>query len=383
MDNFSPEKKRILIISTSKFISGAEISLIDFIKQTQYKNDYFLAISPGSELKDLHVFCKTFFLPFKWINRTFNPLRNLQIVWSLVRSTVLLNRIINQFDIEFIYANSFKAALYGVLVRLCTGKKLIWHVRDNINYRLLKLFLMKNCDVIITVSHHIRKQFLTHSIKTYLVYAGINTTIWQSSNEYKENSLVFNRNNTESLFRGIRIAYIAQITRWKNHIDFIKIAKQIIESGVEVQFYIIGDDLSGKEKKYKNELYEYVNANNIGSWMNFTGFRSDIRNVMEQIDILVHTAIDEPFGRVIIEAMALEKPVVAYNCGGPKEIVINNETGFLVDLFDVDCLSEKILQLINNRDLRLKFGKAGRKRVVEKFNIERYVDEMEMVFESV
>ncbi len=379
MDNFSLEKKKILIISTSKFISGAEISLIDFIKQTQFKNDYFLAISPGSELKNLPVFCKTFFLPFKWINRTFNPLRNLQIVWSLVRSTVLLNRIIDQFGIELIYANSFKAALYGVLVRFCTGKKLIWHVRDNMNYRLLKLFLVKNSDAIITVSDHISKQFLTNLRKTYLVYTGINTIIWQPSIKYKKNSLVFKGHKKQ----GVIIAYIAQITRWKNHIDFIKIAKHIVKCGDNLQFLIIGDDLSGKEKMYKNELHEYVKSNNISSWMNFIGYRSDIRDVMGQIDILVHTAIDEPFGRVLIEAMAMEKPVVAYNCGGPKEIVVDNETGFLVDPFDVNCISEKIKLLIENRELRLKFGRAGRTRVVEKFNIERYVDEMEMVFESV
>lgn len=104
---------------------------------------------------------------------------------------------------------------------------------------------------------------------------------------------------------------------------------------------------------------------------------------MSQIDILIHPAINEPFGRVLIEAMSIGKPVIAYNCGGPKEIIVNNETGYLVEPYNYGEIAKKTILLLENEELRLQFGKAGRKRVIEKFNIEGYVSEMEDVFDYI
>jgi len=146
---------------------------------------------------------------------------------------------------------------------------------------------------------------------------------------------------------------------------------------------IVGDDLSGKEKRYKKQIETEILKAGLEKHFSFLGFIKDIKEIYAQIDVLVHPAINEPFGRAIIEAMAMGKPVVAYNCGGPKEIVINNKTGYLIEPYDYRGLAEKTLQLLESRELRIKFGKAGRTRVIEKFNIERYVKEMEEIFESI
>jgi glycosyltransferase involved in cell wall biosynthesis len=150
-----------------------------------------------------------------------------------------------------------------------------------------------------------------------------------------------------------------------------------------VHMLIVGDDLSGRERKYKNKLIRSVKELGLNDKISFSGHCDNIKEVINEIDILVHPAINEPFGRVLIEAMAMEKPVVAYNCGGPKEIIVNNETGFLIEPFDYRALTIKTKELIDNTDLRNSFGKAGRKRVIEYFNSERYIREMEEVFNGI
>lgn len=81
--------------------------------------------------------------------------------------------------------------------------------------------------------------------------------------------------------------------------------------------------------------------------------------------------------------MSMQVPVVAYNSGGPKEIVKQNVTGYLVNPYDYGKIAILTIGLLENDDLRLKFGREGRKRVIEKFSLESYVAGMEKIFLSV
>ena len=96
----------------------------------------------------------------------------------------------------------------------------------------------------------------------------------------------------------------------------------------------------------------------------------------------MHTAIDEPFGRVFVEAMAMEKPVVAYACGGPKEIIVNNQTGYLVKPYYFKAIGEKVILLLKNEKLHITLGTEGRKRVIEKFNINDNICKIETLFDN-
>jgi glycosyltransferase involved in cell wall biosynthesis len=179
------------------------------------------------------------------------------------------------------------------------------------------------------------------------------------------------------------VAQIGQVTSWKNHSDFIKIAKEIIDNyKIKVHFLIVGDNMSENEKKYKEQLKREILKAGLEKHFTFLGFINNIKNIYSQINVLVHPAMDEPFGRVVVEAMAMEKPVVAYDCGGPKEIVLNDQTGFLIKPLDYKMIAEKVVLLLNDEKLQLQFGKAGRNRIIEKFNITEQISKMEALFDN-
>jgi glycosyltransferase involved in cell wall biosynthesis len=104
---------------------------------------------------------------------------------------------------------------------------------------------------------------------------------------------------------------------------------------------------------------------------------------MASIDLLVLFSQHESFGRVLIEAMAMEKPVIASDCGGPGEIVINNQTGILLSTRDVSRLTDAILYLNNNPVIARRMGEAGRKRVEQYFLVKDYVQNHEKLYQEI
>ena len=89
--------------------------------------------------------------------------------------------------------------------------------------------------------------------------------------------------------------------------------------------------------------------------------------------IIVSASIEpEAFGRVSVEAQAMQKPIIASNIGGSNETVINEKTGFLFDAGNAKSLSEKIIRAITMDEISLELiGKEGRKNIINKFNVEK------------
>ena len=372
----SKKQNSILVIISSKFISGAEKSFIEFLSKSSNKVNFLISVPKNTQQLNIDSY-QTFHIPFIWLYKTYNPIRLIGFLISLLVSLITLLDILRKQNISIIYTNTYKAYIYALPIKVFRKVKVICHIRDNIKKSNVAKFLISRCDATICISKHIFNQ-LPDSTNKRLIYGGVDTISWNPI--YKS---VDNTKSITNIENNIIIACISQLTKWKNQTDFIRVAKIISDRYNNLCFLIVGDDLSGREKSYKNELLNLVKSFNLQDKVQFLGHREDIRDIMNQIDILVHPAIDEPFGRILIEAMAMEKSLVAYNCGGPSEIFVDDETGFLVEPNNYQLLAKKTIELIENKERRIEMGKAGRQRVIAKFNIERYVKEMEEVFDSV
>lgn len=118
--------------------------------------------------------------------------------------------------------------------------------------------------------------------------------------------------------------------------------------------------------------------------MLFEGFvpHDKIVRYYQNCDIFCFPTLGEPFGKAVIEAMSCGKPVIASNRGGPKEIVEDGKTGFLVPPRKIEPLAEKILKLLRDKKLRRKMGKEARKRVLEKFSLEKVAESFRKLYFS-
>jgi len=133
-------------------------------------------------------------------------------------------------------------------------------------------------------------------------------------------------------------------------------------------------------------------AHDIAAWsgekgldnvVRMTGFRKDIPEIMKILDFLVLPSLWEGFGIVLIEAMAAGRACITTNVSSMPEIVLDNETGIVVPADDEDALAHAMIRLLDNPDMRMRYGENGRRRVEDRFTLSRMVGEYEALFASV
>ncbi|MCF8275962.1 MAG: glycosyltransferase [Flavobacteriales bacterium] len=161
---------------------------------------------------------------------------------------------------------------------------------------------------------------------------------------------------------------------YKNHIFLLKVMKHLSDNGVnDLRLQFLGD---GAERQ---QLENFVKSNDLNNQVEFLGYVKNPNSYMNQAHALVHSAIDEPFGLILLEAMSVGLPIVAFNSGGVPEIVENGKTGFLTDVNDIDGFANSILKLKSDPSLVAQFSKAGRASV-QKFNMIDYVKKIEALY---
>ena len=170
----------------------------------------------------------------------------------------------------------------------------------------------------------------------------------------------------------IVLGMLARFTPGKGHEEFLSATKELSKEYDNLKFLLVGEASRGEEsymRKIKKLADEYKFNNII-----FTGFRSDTAAVLAAMDIFVFPSHSEAFGIALIEAMAMEKPSVCSNSDGVLDIAVDNETSLLFEKANYKDLKNKLKVLIKSKELRDKFGKKARARVVEYFDIKKIME---------
>jgi len=169
----------------------------------------------------------------------------------------------------------------------------------------------------------------------------------------------------------IILGNLSRLSRQKGLGYLIQIAGLLRDKGLNFHLYLAG------EGELRNELQEEVRRMNLMDHITFLGFVEDTKSFLYAIDILLVTSIWEGFGYSIAEAMACSKPVIAFNISSNPELVADNETGYLIEPFDIKAFADKTIKLSNDKILRHDFGTAARIKVEEQFEISQAFRSME------
>ena len=147
----------------------------------------------------------------------------------------------------------------------------------------------------------------------------------------------------------------------------------------ETRFVLIGDDIFEQNTAYRDGLIASTKTSEIAEKIDFAGWKEDMEEVWPTIDCLVHTASHEPFGRVIIEAMAHRIPVIAISGWGPSEIIQNEETGILVK--DTESLSKAMIRVAGSPELAKRLACNGQQLVGDRFMADRTAEKIRDIYE--
>jgi glycosyltransferase involved in cell wall biosynthesis len=173
------------------------------------------------------------------------------------------------------------------------------------------------------------------------------------------------------------IGMFGNIQPWKGQDVTLRAMAAVANEFPNLVCLLAGGVVRGAEW-YQASLEEFVRAHGLERRVRFLGSRSDVPDLLNAIDVPVHASVTpEPFGRVLIEAMALGKPVVATAAGGPLEIVEAERTGLLVRPGDDVEMAAVLRRLLRDPALRASMGEAGRRRAQEHFSLESFARNMQ------
>jgi glycosyltransferase involved in cell wall biosynthesis len=132
----------------------------------------------------------------------------------------------------------------------------------------------------------------------------------------------------------------------------------------------------------KKEIEENIAELGLEDNIRILGFRKDVSELLQLMDIFVLSSTSEGLPLSVIEAMASAKPVVSTSVGGLPEIVVPDRTGFLVEAKNAGMLAEKITILLENEVLRKQMGGAGRKLVEDRYSLQAMIDNYQILYEN-
>lgn len=385
-------KLNILFTSDSRGVSGAEIVMLDIIKNLDKarfvpfvfcheKNKQMV-----ERIKALNIEYNTtteFPNQAKVGDPTLAPSKIIRYIRGMIILYYQIEKIIKTKKIDLIYANSYPNCLFCSLPALINRRIMVWHVHDISRIHRLNWFvyiaLGMMCSKIITVSNACRENLLEAKInpsKIVTVYNWVDLKKFNPDIHIQKTRSKFGIGETDKI-----VGFVGQPIPDKGHKYFIEAAAEVIKILPNTKFLIVGYLF---KSNYQRSLYDLINKLNIQNEVIFTGWRDDVPEVMASIDVLAHARINpEPFALVLLEAMAMRKPVVASRTGGVPEAILDGITGFLVPPQDSKALSEAIIKLLENPQKAKQMGLNGRKRIENYFTLEKQIKMIENLLEEI
>jgi glycosyltransferase involved in cell wall biosynthesis len=181
------------------------------------------------------------------------------------------------------------------------------------------------------------------------------------------------------------VGVVAQLTPWKGQETAVRALPAIRACHPGARLLLAGEAVFvERATRYDNRAYiaslhRTIDELGLGSCVTFLGQRDDVPDVLRALDVLLVPSWEEPFGLVMIEAMAVGTPVVATNCGGPAEVIRNGENGRLVAPDRPEAWAEAAAELLGDRSRRESIVHAGLE-TAQKFGRARYVEAFAAIY---
>jgi glycosyltransferase involved in cell wall biosynthesis len=370
---------RVLLVETISELGGAQWSLLELASQLKRDGVDVLASVPRgplqTRLKDAGV-------PVASIP-SFRARRKALALFAQflmgANETAQIRKTAWLFKPDIIHTNSITAGLLSL--SLARGHALVCHVRD-LRFPVKPMSrIARKARRIVAASDAIDSllsELLRGSSRSRLVRVvnGIDVSRFAPCDPARARQVC-------SLPAGVPvIGMIANLVPWKRHDVFIEMAAQIAQKRPDAHFAIVGRDLLGENKPYCKSLRQRVTSSGLDAVFHWFEAIDDVREVLQAMDVLVHPPHDEPFGRVLCEAMAMRRPVVAVRQNGPVAIVEHEVSGLLVGTPHPELFAKAVLRILDNPAQAGAMGEAGRKRVIERFNITRTASQMRAVYQT-
>ncbi len=318
---------------------------------------------------------------FRQLRKVLNMLRFVfWIVFITTPEAFRYYRLGRKHGVGLVHLNNLLGSqLAGILAAKILRVPCVAHLRDFEVVHPVTRFYASLIDHHIAISEAIRdnlKQLGVPDSRITVVHDALDLNDFESVGDigylYEEFGLVLG----QPVF-----GLFGRLVEWKGIREFILAVHEVLKIIPEAKAFVVGDHSDGDEGFFRD--MQLLAADQVGAGkVIFTGYRKDVPALMGMMNVIVHASTrPEPFGMVIIEGMAMKKPIVATRAGGVLDIVVDGETGMLVDMGDVKAMGQAICTLLQQHEMRKSMGIAGWTRVLDQFNNCRYACQMETIYQ--
>jgi len=361
------KKTKILFLIGSFGVGGKERQLAEIIKNL-----------PKDEF-EIYLFTKSLKAHYLSDSDIADYLKDVCIVERnnfKLKDIITLTQFINTTKPDVVFSFATTLSHFSLVAKLFSSAKFklingsIRNAPDKLNLSLkLEKFLYNLYPTVIANSVAGLKSFGQFKKKgRFVLYNGFNYSRIESSDKIKAKKSC---NFSEKNFSVLMVSSLRK-DESKDPMTLVKAAKYIMMMDDNIDFYIAGDG------ERRNELEQAINENNIYN-IKLLGNRSDVEKLLTAADISVLTSKTEGISNSILESMACGTPVIATSRGGTEEIIENGKSGFITTYGDYKLLTEKIVFMKNNPEVREKFAQRGQKIITEKFSIQTMIDNFKKI----
>ncbi len=370
----------LLYVITKLELGGAQkqlLSLINHLGQDKFRPFLFTA-KDGLLIPEASAINGLTLKKSRWLERAINPFKDLLAL-------IEIYRFIKKNNIDIVHTHSSKAGILGrFAARLAKVKVVIhtvhgWSFNDcqpiagRLFFILLERWSARFSDKLVVVSYCDRKKGLDNHIGKEDKYSLIRYGVDYAEFNIKDHNI---REELGIKPNDLVIGMIACFKPQKSPQDFIKLAFLTQRALPDARFLLVGD---GALRKSTEKL---IHKFNLDKQIILTGWRRDIPRILSAIDVFVLTSLWEGLPISALEAMASAKPVVATHTGGVAEIITEGKTGFLTSSRDMNKMSEKLVVLLKDKNLRLQMGQNARSSLDLNFTLTNMIKENENLYED-
>lgn len=373
-NNLRGNKKTIAHLLPWATIGGIEVATMRLITATadRFRHIAF-CISSASELKDA---CERAGATVVSYDPPEPSVRRAARFFGQSREVA---KKLRSFDVDLVHFSETKAAYHNSFAAVLAGVPMITHVRSQyseIPFReRISYFPVKGY---VFVSEDSRRKFgmKVTSGKTRVLYDAV--SVGEPMNGAETKSL---REELGVPPGATLVGMIARVTPVKDYETLAAAAAQVLAKRPETRFIVVGDNaIVDLNRNHYAFVLGRLKELGIADKFIFTGFRSDVENIVSALDIFVLCTHREGFPLSLLEAMAMGKPVVATNVGGIPEAITEGVTGYLHAHGDSKQLADTILRLIEDPALAARVGQAARKYCNEAHSVDVFADEVTRIY---
>jgi glycosyltransferase involved in cell wall biosynthesis len=383
---------RVLFLEPSALVTGGAIALLRLIGglDTEKFKPLVVLGSDGPLVDDFRRIpgCRVLRRPFppslSRVSRFSVITGGLANPASAIAYGLWLRRVADRWGADIIHSNGLKMHLLSTLAMRPGRRVLIWHIRDFISApymprrtaSLLRCLVRLVPNVIICNSVSTLAS-LENPPRAVVVEGGVLSDFGLTRYHTVPDGVVLglratsDRDDDETRSKK-RVLMLGRIAEWKGQHVFVRAARRLCESDRSTEFIIAGGATTEADAEYERQLRASVEALGLSGRILFAGVVQDVPALLSTADVVVHCSTSpEPFGQVVIEAMAASIAVVASNLGGPTEIIRDGVNGRLFPPSDDVALAGTLRELLDNASLRRQLAIAGHQTAEDRFGIDR------------